>query len=159
MLSQLRYFRQLFKYALRYKPLLALTVLMGVLGFAVTFVFPWLIGSAIDRVVNGRGPGGSIEPPTERTRWLLVLLAIGAATALCSAVAAYGRGHFSVKLGNRVIADLRQDLFDHLNRLSLHFYSKERTGSIVSRLINDIQQASQIVSGGALLLLLDFFQI
>jgi ABC-type bacteriocin/lantibiotic exporter with double-glycine peptidase domain len=60
-----------------------------------------------------------------------------------------------VKLGNRVITDVRQDLFDHLYRLSLHFYSKERTGSIVSRLINDIQQASQIISGGGIMLLLD----
>jgi ABC-type multidrug transport system fused ATPase/permease subunit len=147
---------RLFGYARRYKALLISTLVMGVLGFAVTFLFPWLIGSAIDRVIS---PHGAPSDPADRARELLILLGIGAVTALVSSVAVYGRGHLSVKLGNRIIADLRQDLFDHLNRLSLHFYSKERTGSIVSRLINDIQQASQIISGGGILLLLDFVQM
>jgi len=43
-------------------------------------------------------------------------------------------------LGVRVICDIRQDLFNHLHRLSLYFYSKERSGSIASRLIGDISQ-------------------
>jgi ABC-type multidrug transport system fused ATPase/permease subunit len=145
---------RLLGYAKRYRALLAATITMGVLGFAVTFVFPWLIGTAIDKVMAaGHRTAG------ERTGELVWLLLIGAATAVCSSVAVYGRGHLSVKLGTRIIADLRQDLFDHLSRLSLHFYSKERTGSIVSRLINDIQQASQIISGGGILLLLDLIQM
>ena len=132
---------------------------MGVLGFAVTFLIPWLIGTAVDYVIAPR-PVNGVAPSTEsRTRWLWLLVIVGVCVALCSAVATYGRGHFSVKLGSRVIADVRQDLFDHLNRLSLHFYSKERTGSIVSRLINDIQQASQILNGGAVLLALDAAQV
>jgi ABC-type multidrug transport system fused ATPase/permease subunit len=73
-------------------------------------------------------------------------------------VITYTRGHYTVKLGNRIIADLRRDLFDHLQRLSLHFYSKERTGSIVSRLINDIQRAGDLVHGGILLVLMDLVQ-
>jgi ABC-type multidrug transport system fused ATPase/permease subunit len=141
-------------YARRYRTLLALTLAMGVLAFAVNFMFPWLIGTAVDRVIaNDEAARAS------RAKWLLGLLAIGAVTALISSAAVYGRGHLSVKLGNRIIADLRQELFDHLNRLSLHFYAKERTGSIVSRLINDIQQASQIISGGGILLLLDVVQV
>src|SRR4051812_8286126 len=147
---------KLLGYARRYKALLISTLIMGVLGFAVTFIFPWLIGSAIDRVIS---PPSALRDHSDRSRQLLILLGIGTVSALVSSVAVYGRGHLSVKLGNRIIADLRQDLFDHLNRLSLHFYSKERTGSIVSRLINDIQQASQIISGGGILLLLDLVQM
>ena len=145
---------RLLNYARRYRLLLAATLAMGVLGFAVIFVFPWLIGTTIDRVI-----AATDAPAGEHRHWLLWLLLIGAGQALISSVAVYGRGHLSVKLGNRIITDLRQDLFDHLNRLSLHFYSKERTGSIVSRLINDIQQASQIISGGGILLLLDLLQM
>src|SRR5690242_14599847 len=111
---------KLLGYARRYKALLISTLVMGVFGFAVTFVFPWLIGSAIDRVISPHETGD----PAGRAKSLLILLAIGVVTALVSSVAVYGRGHLSVKLGNRIIADLRQDLFDHLNRLSLHFYSK-----------------------------------
>jgi subfamily B ATP-binding cassette protein MsbA len=162
--SSYRSLHQLLKYARRYKALLSATLGMGILGFAVIFMFPWIIGTVIDKVIEpaaqgGLAGGGLIESQHERAHWLLLLLMTGGATVVVSSVAAFGRGHLSVKLGSRIIADLRQDLFEHLNRLSLHFYSRERTGSIVSRLINDIQQASQIISGGGVLLLLDLVQM
>jgi subfamily B ATP-binding cassette protein MsbA len=144
-------------YARRYKLLLLSTLAMGMVGFAIIFLFPWLIGTVIDEVIGSASSNGGDS--AERAHWLVLLLIVGGITVPVSSVASYGRGHLSVKLGNRIIADLRQDLFDHLNRLSLQFYSKERTGSIVSRLINDIQQASQIISGGGILLLLDLVQM
>ena len=152
------YFKRLVRYALRYKVLLAVTVGAGLLSMGLTFVFPWLIGATIDRVI---APDfvrhGAAAPPSdaERHRWLWTYVAIGAGTALLCGAVSYARGHHTVKLGNRVIADLRRDLFDHLQRLSLHFYAKERTGSIVSRLINDIQQAADLVNGGVLMVVLD----
>jgi ABC-type multidrug transport system fused ATPase/permease subunit len=135
-------FKTLFSYAKRYKTLLAVTVLMGLMGFAVTFVFPWMIGNAMDHVISPRpGLHGELPSMASRKHWLGLLTIVGAITAFCSAIAVYGRGHMTVKLGNRIITDLRQELFDHLNRLSLHFYAKESSGAILSRLINEIQQA------------------
>src|SRR5262249_52741612 len=78
---------------------------------------------------------------------------------LLHAIFTYGRGYYTATLGNRVIRDLRQDLFDHLHQLSLHFYSRERTGSIVSRIINDIQTASQLINGGIVSVAMDCFSI
>jgi subfamily B ATP-binding cassette protein MsbA len=155
------YIKRLLTQALRYKWLLALTVGAGMLNVALTFVFPWLIGSAIDGVTAPDWERwGAAGPPTfeQRSRHLWTVVAIGAGTALAFGIVGYLRGHYTVKLGNRLITDLRRDLFDHLQRLSLHFYSKERTGSIVSRLINDIQRAGDLVHGGMLLVVLDAFQ-
>jgi subfamily B ATP-binding cassette protein MsbA len=155
------YLKRLLKQALRYKTLLTLTVIAGLLNLGLTFVFPWLIGAAIDRVIApdwvARGLPG---PPSndERQHWLWTIVAVGAGTALMFGVITYTRGHYTVKLGTRLIADLRRELFDHLQRLSLHFYSKERTGSIVSRLINDIQRAGDLVNGGVLLVVMDIVQ-
>ena len=143
----------------QYKTLFVSTLAMGILGFSIIFLFPWLIGTAIDKVIGPTPHNGILPTAQERMHWLILLLAIGGLTVPVSCVALYGRGHFSVKLGNRVISDLRQNLFDHLNSLSLHFYSKEPTGAIVSRLINDIQQASQIISGGGILLIFDLLQM
>jgi ABC-type multidrug transport system fused ATPase/permease subunit len=133
-------------------------VATGILGTALVFVFPWLIGSAIDLVIAPDWVRrGLASPPTdaERMRTLWKLVGIGAATAVSFGVGFYNRGHYTVKLGNRIITDLRRDLFDHLQRLSLHFYSKERTGSIVARLINDIQQAGSMINGGLILVMMD----
>jgi ABC-type multidrug transport system fused ATPase/permease subunit len=155
------YLKRLLGHALRYKWLLGLTETAGALNVALTFVFPWLIGSAIDRVTAPDWTRwGMTDPPSfeQRSHALWKLVGIGAGTALMFGVITYTRGHYTVKLGNRIIADLRRDLFDHLQRLSLHFYSKERTGSIVSRLINDIQQAGDLVNGGVVLVVMDLVQ-
>jgi ABC-type multidrug transport system fused ATPase/permease subunit len=156
------YLKRLLKQALRYKWLLGLTLVAGMLNVGLTFVFPWLIGSAIDGVTAPDWERwGDPAPPTfeERSHYLWELVAVGAFTALMFGVIGYARGHYTVKLGNRIIADLRRELFDHLQRLSLHFYSKERTGSIVSRLINDIQRAGDLVHGGVLLVVMDTAQM
>ena len=42
-----QYLRRLFKYALNYKSLLVITLVMGVLSFLITFVYPWVIGAAM----------------------------------------------------------------------------------------------------------------
>src|SRR4051812_23464232 len=155
------YLKRLLSQALRYKFLLGLTLVAGMINVALTFVIPWLIGTAIDRVTAPDWVRyGHTQPPTfqERSEYLWTLVAVGSFTALMFGVIGYARGHYTVKLGNRIIADLRRDLFDHLQRLSLHFYSKERTGTIVSRLINDIQRAGDLVHGGVLLVFMDLVQ-
>jgi subfamily B ATP-binding cassette protein MsbA len=162
------YLKRLLGQARRYKLLLGLTLGAGLLNLGLTFVIPWLIGSAIDRVIARDYLREGVAPPMTaaevaadfqlRIDRLFVIVAIGVGTALLFGIITYVRGHYTVKLGNRIIADLRRDLFEHLQRLSLHFYSKERTGSIVSRLINDIQQAGNLINGGVLLVVMDFIQ-
>jgi subfamily B ATP-binding cassette protein MsbA len=166
-------FRRFLIYALDYRALLVTSILFGIGKFALNYSFPWLIGSAIDHVI---APGAkSVRPDAfarwvagvfdlpfvaegndGRLRWLFVLAGLGVIFSILQALSAFGRGYYTARLGNRVIADLRQNLFDHLHRLSLHFYSKERTGAIVSRLINDIQQASQVINGGLINVVMDF---
>ena len=150
-----RYFRRFLAYALDYKVLLVVAIVMGIGKFGINYTFPWLIGTAIDRVIAPEAKGYSALE-ADRVHWLELLVLLGVVFSVLHAISHFGRGYFSARLGNRIIADLRQDLFDHLHRLSLHFYSKERTGSIVARLINDIQQASQIINGGVINLAMDF---
>ena len=156
------YLRRLMKKALRYRTMLLITVGAGVLNLGLTFVFPWLIGSAIDYVIAPDWVRSGLSGPpdfSQRVHWLVTLTVIGVVTALLFGLVTYLRGHYTVKLGTRVIADLRQELFDHLQRLSLHFYGKERTGSIVSRLIDDIQRAGDVINGGVLLVAMDAVQV
>ncbi|HXE53410.1 MAG TPA: ABC transporter ATP-binding protein, partial [Tepidisphaeraceae bacterium] len=150
------YLHRLLRYALGYKGLLSLSIIAGLVGLSLTFVIPWLIGSAIDKVIVPGATGN--ESLQDREHWLMILVAIGVGTALLMAFITYARGHWTVMLGNRIIADLRRDLFEHLQRLSLHFYSHERTGSIISRLINDIQEAANIVNAGVILVVMDVVQ-
>src|SRR2546423_5337911 len=51
-------------------------------------------------------------------------------------------------VGERLLADLRNRLFDHLQRLSLGFFERNRAGVIISRLTNDVEAIDQLVTDG-----------
>lgn len=142
-------------YALEYKPLLAVALITGIAKFLLALTFPWLTGMAVDHVLAPDAAKGFDVSTDARVSWLWYVVWLGLGFSVLHALATYGRGFYSAKLGNRIIADLRQDLFEHLHQLSLHFYSKERTGSIITRLITDIQQAAQLIHGGVVSVVMD----
>src|SRR5581483_760336 len=51
-------------------------------------------------------------------------------------------------VGERILADLRMRLFEHLQRLSLGFFERNRAGVIISRLTNDVEAIDQLVTDG-----------
>lgn len=113
-----------------HKRYVALTVGFGTVGLMLAFAYPWIIGAALDLVA---APSQAARPWAERRARLVELTQYGAATAVLHAVVLYGRGHFNVHLGNSIVTDLRRKLFDHLQTLSVGFYTRQRTGSILSR--------------------------
>jgi ABC-type multidrug transport system fused ATPase/permease subunit len=56
--------------------------------------------------------------------------------------------YFTGWAGERILADLRTNLFRHLQRLSLGFYERNRAGVIISRLTNDVEALDQLVTDG-----------
>ncbi len=144
-----------FAYVFDYRALLVFAIVAGLAKFTLNYSFPWLIGAAVDRVIR---PTTTVSDAS-RMHWMELLAVLGVAFSIAHGFSSYFRGYLAAKLGSRIIRDVRQDLFDHLHRLSLHFYSKERTGSIVSRIITDIQTSSQIVNGGLINIAMDSFSM
>jgi ATP-binding cassette, subfamily B, bacterial len=60
----------------------------------------------------------------------------------------YAQTYFTGWTGERILADLRNKLFKHLQRLSLGFYERNRAGVIISRLTNDVEALDQLVTDG-----------
>jgi ABC-type multidrug transport system fused ATPase/permease subunit len=73
-----------------------------------------------------------------------LFLVAGVANLLTSAAQTY----FTGWTGERILADLRNRLFKHLQRLSLGFYERNRAGVIISRLTNDVDALDQLVTDG-----------
>ncbi len=63
-------------------------------------------------------------------------------------VASYAQTYFTGWTGERILADLRNKLFEHLQRLSLGFYERNRAGVLISRLTNDVEALDQLVTDG-----------
>jgi ATP-binding cassette subfamily B protein len=78
--------------------------------------------------------------------WLVVgiFLAAGLANWGMTYVETYMTGW----VGERILADLRTQLFGHLQRLSLGFYERNRAGVLISRMTNDVEAIDQLVTDG-----------
>jgi ABC-type multidrug transport system fused ATPase/permease subunit len=60
----------------------------------------------------------------------------------------YAQTYLTGWVGERILADLRNRLFDHLQRLSLGFFERNRAGVLISRLTNDVEAIDQLVTDG-----------
>ena len=145
------YIAVIMRYAWANKGLLFATIFMGAIGFGATFIFPALVGSLIDNVIQPRPVNGIMPTSSERLHHLWVLTGIGVITALLFGIAGYGRGHFNMKLGYKIALMIRGDLFAHLQRLSLQFYSRQRTGGIVWRLMQEVHGVNGLINSGVIL--------
>ena len=98
---------------------------------------PYLAKLAIDQGIEERDLG--------RLTWI-ILVFLGA--ALASLVLSSANTYLTGWVGERVLADLRNALFRHLERLSLGFYERNRAGVIISRITNDVEALDQLVTDG-----------
>ena len=118
----------------RMKTLLAMGSLLA--ATAASLAPPILVGAAVNTVTKqGKWPLGWIVAS------FVVLSVIGVA---CSYAQTYSTGW----VGERMLADLRNHLFRHLQRLSLGFYERNRAGILISRLTNDVEALDQLVTDG-----------
>jgi ATP-binding cassette subfamily B protein len=102
------------------------------LSSSATLGLPVAVRYVID---EGFRTGGSVDP------WFALLFAVAVALAVATAA----RFYFVSLLGERVVADLRRALYDHLLSLDQAFFEKTRTGELVSRLSADTELLRGVV--------------
>jgi ABC-type multidrug transport system fused ATPase/permease subunit len=79
---------------------------------------------------------------------LSVIVALFLGSGVLSLLAGGAQTYFTGWTGERILADLRNGLFRHLQRLSLGYYERNRAGVIISRLTNDVEALDQLVTDG-----------
>ncbi|MGA9600051.1 MAG: ABC transporter transmembrane domain-containing protein [Methylocystis sp.] len=138
--------RRLLPYALRYwlRILLALIALSVAAG--ATLALPLAVRAMIDQGFS-KDNAGSVNASFGAL--------IGVVAAL--AVASGSRYYLVMTLGERVVADLRSDLFRHLTRLDARFYETAKTGELLSRLTSDTTQLKSAFGASASVALRNFF--
>ena len=120
-----------------YRGRTALSVLSLLTATATALAPPYLAKFALDDAVRQRG-GNQIY----------LVVAIFVAAGLANWGMTYVETYLTGWVGERILADLRNRLFDHLQKLSLGFYERNRAGVIISRLTNDVEAIDQLVTDG-----------
>ncbi len=140
--ERLNDYARLLRYVRPYRSRLILAMLALSAGTLLGLIMPLIIRNVIDVVF--------IEVDLtllNRFTWLLML--IFAVQAFFSFFNRYHTGY----VGERVVADLRQQLYNHLISLSLRFFADRRTGEIVSRVTNDVTTLQAAVTDDVVSLL------
>ncbi|MBF0628420.1 MAG: ABC transporter ATP-binding protein [Magnetococcales bacterium] len=131
-------------YARPHRRWIALAMLLPPLSALSQVAQPMVIQLAVDRhLVTGNLDG------------FYGLLAALAALVIFQFISGYFQSMINAMLGQRVISDLRQELFAHLLTLDAAFYAKNPSGSLTNRVANDAEAISQMVSAGLINLFAD----
>ncbi|KPK65373.1 MAG: hypothetical protein AMK73_03185 [Planctomycetes bacterium SM23_32] len=111
---------------------------LTMLGVGLGLVGPWLTKILID---------GAILPRDMRVLKLVVLAML--ATGTLGAAVGYLSGYLSQQVGHRIIRHMRNQLFEHLQGLTLRFYERNQTGQIMSRITNDTEAVQSAIVNSA----------
>jgi ATP-binding cassette subfamily B protein len=109
-----------------------------VVASALGVVTPFLTRLAFDDALFVRGG--------PRLGLLAVLVGLMVVVPLVAAMVGVGETYLTAVLGNRVMAELRNRLFAHLQRMELAFFTATKTGVIQSRLANDVGGVQSVLS-------------
>ena len=125
---------RLFKYLLKYKGRIAGVFALMAVGTVVDLVNPLLNERAIDKyIIPGDVPG------------LVRIVIVGAVINLLAVLAIKIRMLIMAKTSNKVIQELRQQLYDHIQTLDLSFFDSRPSGKILARIIGDTNSLKDII--------------
>jgi len=82
-----------------------------------------------------------------RSTMLLILGMLAVSTVVVS-LSSLGRDYLYAKIVGRIVSSLRQQMFEHLQRLSMEFYARTEVGDVMSRFSNDISSVERGLAGG-----------
>ncbi|MEM7034499.1 MAG: ABC transporter ATP-binding protein [Chloroflexota bacterium] len=125
--------------------LLICAVLLSAIGMATS---PYLIGLAVDQFIVPEDRDGL-------ARTMLQLIGVFALTSLGFG----GQFFFMAWISQHVLATLREEIFDKLQKLSLSYFDKHNAGDLMSRLVNDVDILNQFLSQGMIQMVGGFFQM
>ena len=128
-----------FRHVKRYKLPLMLTMISMLALVGIQLLGPWLVRAMVAAVTDPEA-----GPKTLDLIAKLALLAL--AVYVIRALMQFVRSYAAHVAGWHVVADLRNEVYRHLQRLSLRFYEDKQTGQLMSRMVNDSDLLEQLVA-------------
>jgi ATP-binding cassette, subfamily B, bacterial len=129
---------RVFSYLKRYPKLAALQLLCALGMTAALFVFPSITGYSIDKILPDPSRQG------EFLFWVIMALLAFAARDGLNSARIFINNHFE----QRVIYDIRSDLYEKIQRLPLNWFDTRRTGDVMTRVVEDVTNMERVLIDG-----------
>jgi ATP-binding cassette subfamily B protein len=141
-------------YVRKHRRLIAISLLALLAGIALQSLMPWPLKFIFDHLFKGRHGGRTpkldflegLDPSTFLVLMAVAMVLINALRGLADYISTIG---FSL-IGTHVLTEVRNDLYRHLQGLSLSFHTRARGGDLTVRVIADVNQIKNVAIGGIL---------
>jgi ABC-type multidrug transport system fused ATPase/permease subunit len=140
--------RRLLGYVQPYRTQILIALVWMTVAMAAYIAGPFLIKVALDSGIAAKNPDVLAQ---------VVLLYMGAACVQW--IGTYLRVRIMAVVGQSIIFDMRRQLFDHLQTLSLGFFSRYAVGRLISRVINDVGVLREMITWAVLAVFRDLFDL
>jgi len=141
-------FRRILSYTSPYKVKFYIAIFLTISLAIISIIRPKITGLIVGEYVINRDKEG-----------LFIGSAIVLFILLFEAIGAYFRTYISQELGQNVIRDIRNQVFNHITKLKLHFFDNNPIGMLVTRVISDIETIADIFSQGFITIIGDILTI
>lgn len=131
------------------------TIIIGIIKFAIPLLMPLIIKYVVDDII-----GNDLMTTAEKNEHLLILMGIMLIIfVVLRPPIEYYRQYFAQWTGSKILFDIRNELFAHISKLSFKYYSNTRSGEVISRVVNDVEQTKNFVISGMMNIWLDMATI
>ena len=146
---------RLLRYLKPYRPQLVAGVGLLLLYSALLPAFPTLLARALDRYIVASQPPYSLLSIDERLSGLTLIVVLYLGLRLVSFVLRFGYTYLVSWLGQRIIFDLRREIFAKIERLHLGFFDRTPVGRLITRITSDVDAIQQMMTDGVVGLIAD----
>ncbi|WP_010651440.1 ABC transporter ATP-binding protein [Oceanobacillus massiliensis] len=147
--------KQYMKFVKPYKWKIFWTIMVGIIKFGIPLLMPLILKYVIDEIIVAEGISNADK--INNLFWIMGIAFV--VFLVLRPPIEYIRQYLAQWVGNKILFDIRDKLFDHIQKLSLKFYSQTKTGEIISRVINDVEQTKNFVITGLMNIWLDLITI
>ncbi|WP_323744649.1 ABC transporter ATP-binding protein [Thermaerobacillus caldiproteolyticus] len=147
--------RRYMQFVRPYKWHIIATMVIGIIKFAIPLLIPMLLKYVVDDIIGSQQL--SMSAKTSRLWWALIVMLF--IFVVIRPIVEYYRQYFAQWTGSKVLYDIRNRLFTHMQKLSFTYYANHRTGEVISRVINDVEQTKDFIITGLMNLWLDMATI
>lgn len=147
--------KQYMEYVKPYKWKIFWTIMIGIVKFAIPLLIPLILKYVIDDII--RQDAWNTDEKTSHLLWIMGIAFV--IFLVLRPPVEYFRQYLAQWVGNKILYDIRDKLFDHMQKLSMRYYSTTKTGEIISRVINDVEQTKNFVITGLMNIWLDLITI
>lgn len=128
---------------------------IGILKFAIPLLIPLLTKYVLDDIVINDHLTGD----QKIEKLLFVMMIVGIIFLIIRPPIEYYRQYFAQWTSNKILYDIRDRLFNHMQKLSFKYYSNTKAGEIISRVINDVEETKNFITTGLMNIWLDLATI